>query len=96
MQEATSYGRHYWCVKIPQGLSDGTAVDATLIDATEIYLYADTCTIHPSGSLEFKRVAKDEDTGEQVSFINFALAPGEWILVYAANVSDRSALAVES
>jgi hypothetical protein len=96
MQEASSYGKRYWCVKIPQSLSDGTAIEATLSDATEIYLYADTCSVHESGALEFERVEKDENTGERSTLINFALAPGEWMFVYEASVSDRGALAVET
>jgi hypothetical protein len=96
MEEPSSYGKRYWCVKIPQALSDGTAIEATLADATEIYLYADSCTIHRSGALEFTRVDTDEKTGEQATYINFALAPGEWVFVYEAATSDRGALAVET
>ncbi len=96
MQEASGYGQNYWCVKIPQGLSEESATEGVLSEATELYLYADTCTILPSGALEFRRTAKDERSGEQASYMNLALAPGRWIVAYLASVDDGHALAVES
>ena len=91
------YGQYYWCVRLPQSLTqESNDVEGTVSDVAEIYLYADTCGILPSGALEFRRVAQDDKTGDQVSYINLALAPGEWICVYAADVEDRHAVAVES
>lgn len=96
MQEASTYGRKYWCVKIPPGLSEDNASEGLLSQGTELYLYADTCSILQSGALEFRRVDKDEQTGEQVSYINLAFAPGKWIVVYLASPDEGHALAVES
>lgn len=97
MNEASNYGQHYWCVRLPQSLTqESNDVEGTVSDVAEIYLWADTCTVLPSGAVEFSRAAKDEKTGEQVRHVNLALAPGEWICVYAADVEDRHAVAVES
>jgi len=97
MKEASEYGKNYWCVKIPQELSEESEnIEATLSDTSELYLYADTCVILPSGALEFRRACKDEVTGEKSDIINLAFAPGEWVCVYAAELEDGSAVAVES
>ena len=95
MQDASSYGRYYWCVRIPQSPSADIEGTSTVSNSTDIYLYADTCQILPSGAVEFKRVTKDEQTGEQIEQISMAFAAGEWILVFAASTADGSALAVE-
>ncbi len=100
MTEPSAYGRFYWCVRIPQILGEQAEetgqLEGTLAAAAEIYLYADECIVHSSGSLEFKRVRKDEGTGETVRHTNMALAPGEWICVYQADIDDGHALAVEA
>jgi len=94
MQEPSAFGQYYWCVKIQQVLSERS--EGTLSDTTEMYLFADVCTVLPSGALEFRRVTKAEQTGEQVNHITLALAPGEWICVYTADLENGHALAVES
>ena len=97
MKEASSYGQRYWCVRIPASLSEESENDEGILsDTTELYLYADTCIVLPSGAVEFRRVTKDERTGEQADCLNLAFAPGEWICTYEADPEDGAAVAVES
>ena len=97
MGDPSSFGRYYWCVKIPAGLSEeGENDEGVFTDTSELYLYADTCTILQSGALEFRRSVKDENTGAQISCLNLAFAPGEWVCAYEADREDGVAAAVEA
>jgi hypothetical protein len=100
MREPSAYGRYYWCVRIPQVLSQeiekSGVIEATVAAPVEIYLYGDECAVSPSGALEFRRVKRDKKTGEEVTVINMALAPDEWICAYEADPEDGHAVAVEA
>jgi len=97
MKEASTFGRNYWCVKISNTVYERVdEEDAKVTDPTEIYLYADTCEVLPSGALEFRYSGVDRQTGKVSSVLNMAFAPGNWICVYAADIEDGTALAVET
>ena len=97
MKESSSYGNNYWCVKIHEIMCETCEEDdGTVTDPAEIYLYADTCDVLPSGALEFRQITRNEKTGETASSLNMAIAPGEWICVFSADVDDGRALAVEA
>jgi len=73
------YGNYYWCVKTSLS-SDG-----------ELYLMADRAEVVADGSLLFWT----DRTGDQKSFINFAIAPGNWKAFYAVSLIDGRSLSVE-
>ncbi len=97
MKEPNTYGKNYWCVKINEAYCEEHEGEEGLItDPTEIYLYADTCEVLPSGALEFRCNTKDDQSGKKMSLINMCFASGEWVHVFSANVEDGRALAVET
>lgn len=76
-----SYGRFYWCVKVPKGVSkDG-----------EIYVHADSVEIAASGAVLFMQ-NEAKDRPRQPTLV---LAAGMWSAFYAASVLDGAAVAVE-
>lgn len=97
MSEPSSYGKNYWCVKINEAYCEAhEGEDGLVTDPTEIYLYADTCEVLPSGALEFRYNTKDDQSGKKMSLINMCFAPGEWVHVFSASLDDGRALAVET
>ena len=82
MAEASEFGKFYWCIKVPE------AIGAT----GQIYLYADRVEITASGEALFWR---GPGLGEQQDHLNFALARGCWLVVFAASMIDHQAVAIQ-
>lgn len=65
-------------------------VKTPLSKSGEIYAHADEARVLPDGTLSLVRLQDGK-----VKYINLAIAPGQWTAMYAANVLDGSAVAVQ-
>ncbi len=73
------YGGKYWCIKVLKGISANG----------EIYVHGDEVTVTSSGALVVNRVK------DGIRQPNIVIAAGDWVCIYAASITDGSAVAVE-
>jgi hypothetical protein len=82
MSEPTNYGTRYWCVQVMEHVAkDG-----------RFFVHADDVRTTSDGALEFLRQPQN---GKEVNRINFIIAAGQWISVYAASLLDGRPVSAE-
>lgn len=81
MADPEKYGQFYWGVKVTQGISEDG----------EIYVHADEVQVLPNGAAVFVGSGHDAHPPQQ----NLILAPGSWLVIFAASIEEGSAIAVE-
>jgi hypothetical protein len=80
MEDASKYGRIYYCIK----------VEKELAKSCEIYAFADEIRIIGDGALALYSIRN-----EKIGSVNLIIPSGKWRAVYSASVLGGHAVCVE-